>query len=106
MRCPVCKADNSHGPTCRRCKADLSLLFALEDQRRGRLAEARRWLRRGDWQMALEHIDEADWLRSDEESRRLEALAHVLNRDFAAAWKCYHNCRNDCGQRKTHSEES
>ena len=30
IRCPVCKAENSQGPTCRRCKADLSLLFRLE----------------------------------------------------------------------------
>ena len=40
MHCPVCKADNSQGPQCRRCKADLSLLFALEEQRRRTLAEA------------------------------------------------------------------
>ena len=33
LRCPVCKAENAQGPNCRRCKADLSLLFALEDRR-------------------------------------------------------------------------
>ena len=33
MQCPVCKADNAQGPLCRRCKADLSLLFRLEARR-------------------------------------------------------------------------
>src|SRR5262249_17865113 len=33
MRCPVCKAENAQGPACRRCKADLSLLFAVEARR-------------------------------------------------------------------------
>ena len=93
MRCPVCKADNPQGPQCRRCKADLSLLFALEDQRQRTLAEARNGLRRGNWQAALQHAEDADWLRGDDESRRLTALAHLLGRDFAAARQCYQNWR-------------
>ena len=96
MRCPVCKADNSQGPQCRRCKADLSLLFALEEQRGRTLAEARRCLRRGEWQAAVEHAETADWLRGDEESRRLLVVAHLLGRDFAAAWRCYHHCCAAC----------
>jgi hypothetical protein len=32
---------------------------------------------------------EADWLRSDAESRGLVALAHLLDRDYAGAWECY-----------------
>jgi hypothetical protein len=93
MRCPVCKADNPQGPQCRRCKADLSLLFALEDQRRRTLVEARSCLRRGEWQAAVEHAETANWLRGDEESRRLMAMAHLLGRDFAAAWRCYQDWR-------------
>jgi tRNA(Glu) U13 pseudouridine synthase TruD len=93
MRCPVCKADNSQGPQCRRCKADLSLLFALEEQRRRTLAAARRCLRRGEWQAAVEHAETADWLRGNDESRRLMAAAQSLNRDFAAAWRSYQNWR-------------
>jgi len=91
MRCPVCKADNSQGPQCRRCKADLSLLFALEEQRRQMLTEARRCLRQGQWQAARKHAQTANWLRSDEDTQRLVAVAHLLNRDFAAAWQCYRN---------------
>jgi hypothetical protein len=93
MRCPVCKAENSQGPQCRRCKADLSLLYALEEQRGGMLAEARRCLRRGEWVTAVKHAETANWLRDDEESRRLAAVAHLLGRDFAAAWQCYQNWR-------------
>ena len=89
MRCPVCKADNSQGPQCRRCKADLSVLFALEEQRRRTLADARRCLQRGNWQTATEHAEMAHWLRSDEESQRMMAAARLLIRDFAGAWRCY-----------------
>ena len=41
LRCPVCKAENAQGPNCRRCKADLSMMFALEDQRAPVMEEAR-----------------------------------------------------------------
>ncbi|HEY7330533.1 MAG TPA: hypothetical protein VH592_23030 [Gemmataceae bacterium] len=93
MRCPVCKADNPQGPQCRRCKADLSLLFALEEQRRRILAEARRCLHRGEWQAAVAHAETANWLRNDEDSRQLEMVAHLLGRDFDCAWQCYQNWR-------------
>lgn len=92
MRCPVCKADNLQDPQCRRCKADLSLLFALEEQRRRMLAEARRCLYCSEWQAAARHAETADWLRGDEEARRLAAVAHLLERDFAAAWRAYQRC--------------
>jgi|GEM_PF-821402 hypothetical protein len=93
MRCPVCKADNLQGPQCRRCKADLTLLFALEEQRQRTLAEARRCLRRGEWQAAVKHAETANWLRSDEDAQQLAAVAHLVGRDFAGAWRCYQNWR-------------
>ena len=40
MLCPACKADNAQGPACRRCKADLSPLWALEARREALLALA------------------------------------------------------------------
>jgi hypothetical protein len=102
MRCPVCKADNLQGPQCRRCKADLSLLFALEEQRRRTLAEARRCLRHGAWRAAANHIKTADWLRGDEESQRLTAVAHLLEGHFAEAWHCYQTL---CAARRNASQE-
>ena len=39
--CPCCRASNDTGPACRRCKADLALLFALEANRAEHFAAAR-----------------------------------------------------------------
>jgi hypothetical protein len=89
MRCPVCKAENTTGPQCRRCKADLGLLWTLEDQRRRELAEARRCLVAGRWPEAVRHAARAYRLLNDEEAHRLLAAAHLLARDFAAAWGYY-----------------
>ena len=89
MRCPVCRAEVEQGPQCRRCRADLSPLFALEDQRRAALESAYRRLAQADCDGALGLAEEVDALRRDEESRRLLALVHLLRRDFAAAWRCY-----------------
>jgi hypothetical protein len=89
MRCPVCKAENDKGPQCRRCKVDLSLLFAVEEHRGRLLTAARHALVRGEWRQGVQEAAEADWLRSDDDSRHLLAVAHLLNRDYAAAWQCY-----------------
>ena len=89
FRCPVCKAENPQGPLCRRCKADLTLLFALEEQREGALARARRHLTAGRWHEAAREARRGDGLRRDEGSLRLLAVAALLCRDFARAWECY-----------------
>ncbi len=89
MRCPVCKAENTLGPLCRRCKADLTLLFQLEEQRDRLLNTARSGLASGERAEALEQAESGDWMRRDPESMRLLALAHLLNRDFASAWRLY-----------------
>src|SRR5438093_11568024 len=64
LRCPVCRAENTQGPSCRRCKADLSLLFALEEQRRQALGTARDAAARGAWRDFLAAAARADELRS------------------------------------------
>jgi hypothetical protein len=90
LRCPVCKADNAQGPTCRRCKADLSMLFTLEEQRDHLLGLARAALERGGRpQEVLAQAAQADSLRRDEESLRLVALGALLCRDFHLAWRSY-----------------
>ena len=87
IRCPVCKADNASGPACRRCKADLSLLFALEDQREDATRAARAALAGGRYAEAHGAALRADHLRRDESSRRLVALTAVLCGDHAMAWR-------------------
>ncbi len=89
MRCPVCKADNTQGPLCRRCKADLALLFQLEEQRQRLLQRAQANLAAGRWVQAVQQAEDADRLLSDEESRRLLAVAYLLNRDFDRALQTY-----------------
>jgi hypothetical protein len=99
MRCPVCKAENHQGPQCRRCKADLALLFALEGQRGRELGAARRSLSEGRWSRAEAHAAEANWLRRDEESLRLLAVARLFRRDYAGAWRCYRELRGETVER-------
>jgi hypothetical protein len=89
MRCPVCRADVEQGPQCRRCRADVSLLFEMEKQRRYALTAAYQSLHRGRYQYALTLAEGAEALRGDEETRRLRALIHLLERNFAEAWRVY-----------------
>jgi hypothetical protein len=89
VRCPACKADNAQGPTCRRCKADLGLLFALEERRAWLLARARRYLADGLGTEAVQFAGEAEGLRGGTDARQVLAAAHLLDRDFGRAWACY-----------------
>jgi len=89
MRCPVCCAEVEQGPQCRRCRADLTLLFALEDRRKQVLDRACRCLSRGEVRRAAIIADGADALRSDAESRRLRAICNLLRGDFKRAWMDY-----------------
>jgi hypothetical protein len=89
LPCPCCRAVNDAGPACRRCKADLSLLFALEEQRECLLAAAKRQAAQGRFADALDAVGEAEDLRRGDDVRRLRAALHLLNRDFPAALACY-----------------
>jgi hypothetical protein len=89
MRCPVCRAEVEQGPNCRRCRADLSLLFALEEQRGRALATAHWYAARGQWQRAVAIAEGVQVLRRDEEAGRLLAAVYLLQQDFARAWQCY-----------------
>jgi hypothetical protein len=98
MRCPACRAENDRGPTCRRCRADLSLLFDLEARRGRALEQARDALARGDAAEALALLDEAEALRRGDDVRPLRAVAYLLGRDFARAWRTHESgsrCEKD-----------
>jgi hypothetical protein len=97
LRCPVCRADNDRGPQCRRCRADLGLLFELEGQRRGLLGRARNEVARGRLDEALVLLEEAEALRGGGDVQRLRALAYLLRRDFANAWQCYQGVSRGLG---------
>lgn len=92
MRCPVCRAENDN-VTCRRCKADLTLLDMLERARQRALADAMAAVKVGDGKRALECASEAHRLRADAESARLLALGHLLQRDFARAFAFHGSAR-------------
>jgi len=89
LTCPVCRAVNDGGPGCRRCKADLSLCFAVDAQRAGHLAAAADDLLAGHPAEALAHAGHAASLRRGPDAFRLQAVAHLLGRDFARAWRAY-----------------
>ncbi len=89
MRCPVCRAENGEEATCRRCKADLTLLVALEQTRRHALTEAAVAAAAGDGAATLVHAEAAHRLRADAESWRWLAVGGLLTRDFNLALACY-----------------
>jgi len=93
IRCPACRAENTSGPLCRRCRADLSLLFELEERRARALAAAARYACLGEGTAATHFACQAHWLRRGEDSWRLVVLGQLLERDFAGAWKVYRSAR-------------
>ena len=88
--CPCCKAVNDAGPACRRCKADLSLLFAVEADRGAAIEQARRLAADSHFPGALAAIDRAAQLRRGDDLSRLRAAVLLLARDFAGALDVYH----------------
>ena len=89
LTCPVCRARVEQGPQCRRCRADLSLLFALDEQREQALAAAHRLAARGHWGRALAVAHGVEALRAGDDVRRLLTVGYLLWRDFARAWEWY-----------------
>jgi hypothetical protein len=95
MRCPVCKAELNTGPSCRRCRADLTMLFQLEDERAQLDAAARHALRQGAGGQAVALADAMAALRPGPDSSRLRALGFLLQGDFASAYLAYREATAD-----------
>jgi hypothetical protein len=90
LRCPVCRAENTTGPACRRCRADLSLLAAVEARRDYHVARARAALRDRDLDTATTELGQAQALHDGPDIRRLHACLLVLRQDFGPALAIYH----------------
>ncbi len=84
LRCPVCRADNT-AETCRRCRADLSLLAALAAQRRDALARAARAAAAGDGAAAMRHAQAAREYGAGADAFRWLAVGSLLQGDYARA---------------------
>ena len=89
MRCPVCRAELTTGPQCRRCRADLSLHFELEERRTELLTRAEAHLARGEGGEVVDLAYQAGALRVGDDARRLRALGHLLLHEFPLAWQSY-----------------
>jgi hypothetical protein len=99
MHCPVCKAVVEQ-PQCRRCRADLSLLFALDEKRQRLLTEASQALLGARPTDAVCHANQANQLRAGADARRLLALGRLFQRDFAAAWRYYQEEKTFSGEQE------
>ncbi len=87
--CPCCKASNEVGPACRRCKADLGLLFDLETERAALLDEARRFAVASRILESHSALDRASQLRTGADVKQLRAVLFLLARDFSSALQAY-----------------
>ena len=85
LRCPVCRAENAAGPACRRCRADLSLLAAVEARRDHHLGAAWAALAGGRFDSALDELARAAKLRRGPDVHRVRAFAFLLAGDFPSA---------------------
>jgi hypothetical protein len=87
--CPVCRAANDAGPTCRRCRADLSFVVAVEARRTHALAAARAAAGAGRWDEARARARRARELRRGPDVEQLLAALALAAGDRAAAWTHY-----------------
>src|SRR5262245_18165975 len=85
LTCPVCRAENTTGPACRRCRADLSLLMSVEARRDHHVAMARSAIHDGRFDDALEELSRAEELHSGAGIRKIRACVYLRAGDFPAA---------------------
>jgi hypothetical protein len=94
ITCPCCRAANDVGPACRRCKADLALLFAVADRRGYLVSEARKLAAGGKYAESLRSLEEAAALRAGDDVRRLTAAVRLLDGQYATALAAYDGLTN------------
>ncbi len=88
--CPCCQASRpTAADVCRRCKADLTMVRAVEDAHARRLAAARRKLAGGDAAGAASEAAAAVKLWRSAEAVELGAVAELAGGEFARALALY-----------------
>ena len=87
--CPCCKATGNETTTCRRCKADLTPIVRLDEDRTQLLALAHVRLREGNFERAGQLLGRAEALDIDETSRQLRAMLALVQGDFEQAWSIH-----------------
>ena len=88
MICPVCRAENTER-TCRRCRADLGMLFDLEATRNHLLSQVEQAWREQNKYAARRFALDAARLRNGPDTDRWLAITSLATRDFkraCAAW--------------------
>lgn len=83
--CPVCGGAGQETATCRRCRADLSLLRTIAAAHAGCLTRAEQALRAGRFEAAAQEAAGALRLRRDASCRRLAAVCRLLAGDYRGA---------------------
>ena len=83
--CPVCGARQALSETCRRCRADLSLLVGVYSELAAKRARCLALVRQRRLMRATRLAKECLELSRDEPNRRLLATCYLLQGDFAAA---------------------
>jgi hypothetical protein len=78
---------NEQPSVCRRCKADLSLCWAVLAQREYHVDAAKAALARSDFKAAAYYLEEAEIAQKGPDLQRLRAVWHLLRRDFESAWQ-------------------
>jgi hypothetical protein len=83
--CPVCGAAQEPSESCRRCRADLSLVLGLRAQLGAKRTECLALLRRRRLLRATRLAQECLKLSDDDANRRLLSTCYLMQGDFATA---------------------
>ena len=96
LACPCCRASNETA-ICRRCRADLSLLAAVEARRAFHVLSSERFAADGRAGEALAHVARAEELRPGADLSRLRAALLLLRGDYAGAVAAYDSVSGERG---------
>jgi hypothetical protein len=93
--CPACNARQEISDTCRRCRADLTLLRRTAQAWRSHRRRCLNALSANQRDAALHAAEQCDALFPSRETARLLALCQLLRRDFPAALASRRRARSE-----------